>query len=261
MPSVGLTVRIMTLMAAAVFFAAAAAIGAWTHDHQQRRDAALVAQADLMLRELETAIGVRLTLAGLPLAELPDVDPLLDVVSQRLENVRSLAVLDVQGRGLFSSNLVEIGESMLDSSLLENVGVLRVADDRLLWRPITTEYGTVAGFILLWISDAGTRRDVAGFALMLITRAAPILALLGLFAAAFGYLLAYWVGRETDVALAFLLAQSEDSQDSKPVLVATHDESGSPLGLPITQFVDNVNQRQRRLSDLEQELGKLDEMA
>jgi hypothetical protein len=83
MPSLGITARFIIALVGTVLFAWLAAIGFWTHDHTERRDAALEAHAHLVLQDLTSALEMRLSL-GLPLAQLPEVDPLLEAARRKI---------------------------------------------------------------------------------------------------------------------------------------------------------------------------------
>ena len=135
MPSLKITARFIIALVGTVLFAWCAAIGFWTHDHAERRDAALDSHARLILQDLTLALETRLSL-GLPLAQLPEVDRLLEAARLKMTGLRAVAVLDEQGRVLFSTDPVEIGEQLLDKAGVRMGGGRRVAA----WRALACRH-------------------------------------------------------------------------------------------------------------------------
>jgi hypothetical protein len=257
MPSLGITARFIAALVGTVLFAWVAAIGFWTHDHLERRDAALNAHAHLVLQDLAAALEARLSL-GLPLAQLPEVDRLLDTARLQLAGLRAVAVLDEQGRGLFSTDPVEIGERLLAKAEVQSAGGRQVdGEDEIFWLPVANDYGSVAGAALLRLSAGSSREGSIDFALSLIVRAAPVLGILGLVAMALGYGFARRLDRRAalaTVALARLKQSPEEGAGSGEAMAGN-------LGLPLAAFAVAMAARHHRLAVAENELVRLDEMA
>ncbi len=256
MPSLGITARFIIALVGTVLFAWLAAIGFWTHDHAERRDAALVAHAHLVLQDLTSALEMRLSL-GLPLAQLPEVDPLLEAARRKITGLRAVAVLDDQGRVLFSTNPVEIGERLLDKTGLGAGGGRWVdGDDEIFWVPVNNDYGTLAGISLVRLSAGSSREGGVDFALSLIVRAAPTLGILCLLAVALGYGLAYRLNRRLALTAAALAGLGRNPEEG----VAATGVCGG-LGLPLADFATATADRHHRMAEVEEELVRLDEMA
>lgn len=256
MPALGITARFSIALVGTVLFAWFAALGFWTHDHMERRDAALQAHAHLVLQDLTSALETRLSL-GLPLAQLPEVERLLEEARLKMTGMRAVAVLDEQGLALFSTDPVEIGEQLLDKSGVRSAGGQRVeGDDEIFWLPVTNDYGTQAGVSLLRLSARSSREGSIDFALSLIVRTAPALTLLCLLAMALGTGLA----RRLDQRLSWVsnaLTRLEEPLGEGAVVISP----SADLGLPLADFAAATSVRQRRLAEAEEELVRLDEMA
>ncbi len=256
MPSLGITARFIIALVGTVLFAWFAAIGFWTHDHMERRDAALKAHAHLVLQDLTSALETRLSL-GLPLAQLPEVDRLLEAARLKMTGLRAVAVLDEQGQALFSTDPVEIGETLLDKAGVRSGGGRQVeGDDEIFWLPVTNDYGTLAGVSLLRLSAGSSREGSIDFALSLTVRAAPALTILCLLAMALGAGLA----RRLDRRLAGVSSALTRLRQNPGEGVAAMGAAGD-LGLPLADFATATAARQLRLAAAEEELVRLDEMA
>lgn len=254
MPSVGAAARFIAALVAAVWFAALAAVGLWTHDHAGRRDAALNAHVQLVLHDLTAALEARLTI-GLPLAQLPDVDRLLEAARLQLPLARAAAVLDENGRGVFSTDAVEVGEVLLDGAAARTAGRRADGVDDIFWTPVSNDDGAAAGAVLLRLPAGAGRDGVTDFALSLLVRAAPALAGLTGLAAVLGYWLARAASRPAAQTAAALEALALAPSDSGEIGAA------APAGTPLADFVAAVTARRRRLTAAEDELGRLDETA
>lgn len=256
MPSLKITARFIIALVGTVLFAWCAAIGFWTHDHAERRDAALDSHARLILQDLTLALETRLSL-GLPLAQLPEVDRLLEAARLKMTGLRAVAVLDEQGRALFSTDPVEIGEQLLDKAGVRMGGGRRVeGEDEIFWLPVTNDYGSQAGVSLLRLSAGTSREGGVDFALSLIVRAAPTLGLLCLLAVALGYGLARRLNRRLALASGALTRLVGNPEAGVAAI-----GPAACLGLPLADFAAATAVRHQRLAAVEAELVRLDEMA
>lgn len=254
MPSPGAAARFIAALVAAVWFAALAAVGLWAHDHAGRRDAALNAHAQLVLHDLTAALEARLTI-GLPLVQLPDVDRLLEAARLQLPMARAATVLDETGRGVFSTDTMEVGERLLDAAAARVAGRRSDGVDDIFWAPVSNDDGAAAGAVLLRLPAGAGRDGVTDFALSLLARATPALAGLTGLAALLGYWLSRAVSRPAAQTAAVLEGLALDPADGANVVVA------APAGTPLAAFVAAVTARRDRLAAAEDELGRLDETA
>lgn len=256
MPDMGMSARFIAVLLCGVIFGSLAAISLWTLDHMARRDAALDAHANLVATDLVSALEARLAI-GLGLSELPGVDPLLDSARQHLPAFGMIAVLDEEGRGLFSTDPLEIGQVLADASALSSSGQAEVDGQALFWKPITSDHGTLAGAVLLRLPAGLSREGAREFVLRLAVQVGPVVAGLCILATLLGLVLSRRVGRRVE-AIESLLSRLD--KDRKP-LNAGRNGPDELLKLPMSGFEESVHARHRRLMEFERELGRLDEMA
>jgi hypothetical protein len=256
MPSLGIAARFVAVMAGAVLFSGLAAVALWTHDHSVRRQAALNAEAVQVLEELTNALQARLNL-GLPLGRVPNVAQLLEVARLQLQEAGSVAVLDEDGRGVFSTAPGEVGDTLLSGSIVGNspAGYRRIGDELLFWSPVTVENGTRVGTVLLRLEAGPVGQGVGTFALSLLARTVPAIGMLAAIAAALGMWLAEFAGRRATATAATLNALDG----------ATHDRAANRAGLlpcqPLDELAASVARLHRLLESGEDELERLDELA
>lgn len=258
MPSLGLTTRFVAALVGAVLFAGTAALVLWSHDHAQRRAAALNDHARLILQDLTASLEARLAL-GLPLAQLPGIDRLLDTARLGLPGLGAVSVVDEIGQARFSTDPVEIGETVLDPTLLAvREGRLTSGQDEIFWQQVLTDYGAIAGATVLQLPVGFTEAGVTEFALSLFVAAAPWLAALAVLAAILGFWLARRAGFRAGRTAAMLehLAREPLAPGGEDT-----DPAAGGLGLPLADFAQATVSRHRRLAAAEAELGRLDEMA
>jgi hypothetical protein len=256
MNGIGITTRFIATLVGVVLFAGVAAVGLWAHDHADRRSAALAAHAGLVLQDLSDAVEARLGL-GLPLAQLPEMDRLLDSARQQVPTAHGLAVADDKGRAVFSTDPVEVGDHILALIPGQEItdGHRVKADEELFWHPLTTEYGTFAGAVVLRLSAGSVTGETLAFALSLALRLALPLAGLLVLAVVAGVLIA---GRAVRPALATALTLENLARHPDQSGGNTEEAAGQDA---VAAFVVSVKQRHAKLAAAEAELGRLDELA
>jgi len=263
----GFTGRLATLVAMAVLAAALAAVTLWTRGQERRLEESVASQAGFVLSEVRAAIEARLTI-GLALTELPQVEALLDGARAGMPKALSVAILDEDATVLFSTNAVEVGETIAGLPAedktsggavwrLDTKGEPKDAHDgeRVHGVWLTTSFGTTAGAVLLRLPGSLVAEQVRHYALSLVIGALAVALPVGLLAWGLGLRLA----RRPRAALSALateletLAQGE--ADTRPPM------AGDALGLPVRAFADAVRARMDLLAEAERELARLDELA
>lgn len=255
----GFTGRLATLVAVAVLAAALAAVTLWTRGQERRLEESVASQAGFVLSEVRAALEARLTI-GLALADLPQVEGLLDGARASMPKVQSVAILDEDSTILFSTNAVEVGETVAglppDGG---NTGGPAWSLDRDgervhgVW--LTSSFGTTAGAVLLRLPGDVVAEQVRHYALTLVIGALAVALPVGLLAWAGGLRRA----RGTRDALAALATELESlAQDSADSADPKADDA---LGLPVRAFADAVRERMAVLAEAERELARLDELA
>ncbi len=257
----GLTVRFVAVLVAAVLFTSTVTVALWAHDHMQRREDALQAHAQFVLRDLAQSLETRLSL-GLPLAQLPDVERLLDGARMQMPAARSsVLVVDGEtgnkGRVLFSTDPVDLGDTFSDfeAGWSGHDGHRKRGVEDIYWLAVNADDGILAGVVLLRLPMVASDKGWATLAVSLVLGAAPALALIAALAAVMGVWLARAAGRR---ALSTAAALGRLGQYL--TLPLGGDGSGLPE-LPLPAFAAIVVARHRQLSEAEQALGRLDEMA
>lgn len=254
--------RLAAFLAVAVFVAALAAVTLWTREQSRRLDEAVTSQANFVLNEAKAALEVQLNL-GLALADLPQVDGLLNRARASLPAIQSVAVLDETGAVLFSTNAVEVGEAAPQPQTVSgSVWSTETDGERVFGVGLTTSFDTSAGAILLRLPSGAMSEPVRHYALTLgigaLLIAVPV-ALLGWFAG-------MGLARGPRRALAELAESLESLDDSRPnaphpVDRPNADPSGRSLGLPLPAFAATVRRRLSVLDEAERDVARLDEMA
>lgn len=251
----GLSVRFVALLVGGVLFSSAVTVALWTHEHMLRREEALQTHAKLVLRDLVQALETRLAL-GLPLGQLPDVERLLEVAKMQLPAARSALVVDEKGRVLFSTNSLDLGDNFSDFESAEEGGIGRRKRDEenIYWLAISTDDGTAAGLVLLRWPMTASDQGWATLAVSLTLSALPALAALTLLTVAMGVGLARLAGRRPASTAMALNRLGRDR------LLPSEIKAGLSE-LPWPAFAAIVADRHHQLSNAEQALGHLDEMA
>lgn len=260
MLGLSLTVRYAVTLMGVVLFSAAAGLGWWAHDYVGRRAAALEAHAGLVLRDLADAVEARLGL-GLPLAQLPEIDRLLDGARQQIPAVQAISLVDDKGRAVFSTDASALGDeiALWPAGAEPDYGRRLNDEEAVFWLPLTNEYGGLAGAAVVRLPAGAVRGETWSFVLSLAARLSPVLAGLLAAAAGLGVLTARRVDPATTAvaaALSGLAGAGETPNDEIGIA-----EAEAVSGLPLAQFAAAVRAGHAALAAGEQELGRLDELA
>ena len=253
----GFTGRLATLVAVAVLAAALAAVTLWTRGQERRLEESVASQAGFVLSEVRAALEARLTI-GLALADLPQVEGLLDGARASMPKVQSVAILDEDATVLFSTNAVEVGETV--AGLPPDGGStaawsLDHDGERVHGVWLTTSFGTTAGAVLLRLPGGVVAEQVRHYGLTLAIGALAVALLVGLLAWGAGLRLARGPRESLSALASELEALAQDASNSRsPAAV-------DDLGLPVRAFADAVRQRMAVLAEAECELTRLDELA
>ncbi|WP_298373805.1 hypothetical protein [Azospirillum sp.] len=255
--------RLAVFIILATFLAALAAVTLWTREQSRRLDDAVTSQAGFVLSEAKAALEVQLNL-GLALADLPQVDGLLNRARVALPTIQSVAVLDESGMVLFSTNAVEVGESLPQNPAFSSgaspgaVWSDDVAGERVYGVGLTTSFDTSAGAVLLRVPVGAMTERVRHYALTLGIGALAVGAPLA-FAA---WLCGLWLIRAPRRALSEVAEALEGLEAGRPVEEAGNAAvAGSSLGLPVPGFLAAVRRRFGVLEGAEREVSRLDELA
>ncbi|WP_448191826.1 hypothetical protein [Azospirillum sp. sgz301742] len=253
----GFTGRLATLVAVAVLAAALAAVTLWTRGQERRLEESVASHAGFVLSEVKTSLEARLTI-GLALADLPQVDGLLDGARASMPKVLSVAILDEDATVLFSTNAVEVGETVAglptdDKATGGTAWSLDRDGERIHGVWLASGFGTAAGAVLLRLPGGVVAEQVRHYGLTLAIGALAVAMLVGLLAWAAGLRLA----RGPREALSALATELESlAQDA-----ANTPAAADAFGLPVRAFADAVRQRMAVLAEAERELTRLDELA
>jgi hypothetical protein len=250
--------RLATFIVVATFFAALAAVTLWTREQSRRLDDAVTSQANFVLSETKAALEVQLNL-GLALADLPQVDGLLNRARAALPTIQSVAVLDESDTVLFSTNAVEVGDSLPQNPTSPGaVWSTDVAGERVYGIGLTTSFDTSAGSVLLRVPVGAMTERVRHYALTLGIGALAAGAPLALAA----WLGGLWLLREPRRALSEVAEALEGLEDGRPADGAGNGAAaGASLGLPVPGFMAAVRRRFGVLEGAEREVSRLDELA
>lgn len=257
MLGLGLMARYVSILVAVVLFSGTAAIAFWSHDHIIRRENVLSDHVRLVLSDLLESLEARMAL-GLPLAQLPEIDRLLDQSRGQLPHTVSVALVDELGVAVFSTDPVEVGERLLSPEGWRDEGVTRMemGEEEVFWMPIPGDFGTAAGAVLLRLQAGSTRAGALSFALGLLTTVAVPVGGLLLVGAGLGM----WFARRVSAPVT-VLADGLAHLSAAPETADTEIPAVNGTGLPVREFARVVGARHRRLAAAEAELVRLDEMA
>lgn len=256
----GFTGRLATLAAVAVLAAALAAVTLWTRGQERRLEESVASQAGFVLSEVRAALEARLTI-GLALADLPQVEALLDGARTSMPKVQSIAILDEDANVRFSTNAVEVGETV--AGLPPDGGntgggtawSLDLDGERVHGVWLTSSFGTTAGSVLLRLPKGMVAEQVRHYGLTLVIGALAVALVVGLLAWAGGL----WLARRPRNTLSALAEDleslAEDSAAARSPIV------NDDLDLPVRAFADAVRERMAVLAEAERELARLDELA
>lgn len=259
--------RLAAFVAVAVFVAGLSAVVLWTREQARRLDEAVTSQVGFVLSEAKTSLETQLNL-GLALGDLPQVDTLLARARAALPGIQSVAVLDEAGTILFSTNAVEVGETLPPRPASASDGAEgdisgfwseERGAERVYGVGLATSFDTAAGSVLVRMPSGAMAEPMRHYALTLSIGAVLIvlpLALVGWFA---GLGIAAGPRR----SLADLAAALEGLGDGAPVLSAPSaaPSAAQALGLPAPAFTDAVRRRLTILDEAEREVARLDELA
>ncbi|PWC52493.1 hypothetical protein [Azospirillum sp. TSO22-1] len=253
MAAMGFPARLAAFLAVVVLASTLAATALWTQGQHRRLHAAVASHAGFVLGEIKTALETRLNL-GLALAELPQVQPLLDGARGAMPAVLSVAVLDEEGAVVFSSSPVEVGERLAGLPAAEP-GAVWAAERGGEWLygiGLTTSFDTTAGQIVLRVPGDVAAEPTRTFALKLgiggLLLAVPVILLAGI--AGLGLLRG---PRRSVEAVAGILETL--TRDADPYA------SGDVPDAPLPAFAGAVRARLTLLAEAERDVSRLDEMA
>lgn len=253
MPAIGFSSRLVAAVLAGVLLAAAGTVWLWTYDHRWRVEGAVAAHVGFVLNELKGALEARLNL-GLPLEELPQVEPLLQQARGEYPDIQSIAVLNETGVVVFATDAVELGER-LTGAVPAGPGLtgLRSGETLVYGLGLTTAFDTEAGAVVARLPVAVVRRRVQDYALTLAIGGVAVTGVIGLLALAAGYALARPTRRAVEPLAGTLTALGTVGQPPGP--------AQPDLGLPLPAFAAAVGDRLAVLDAAGHEVARLDEMA
>ncbi|WP_431854347.1 hypothetical protein [Azospirillum sp.] len=249
----GFPARLVAFLAVVVLAATLAMAALWTQGQHRRLQAAVASHAGFVLGEVKTALETRLNL-GLALAELPQVQPLLDGARGAMPAALSVGVLDEEGAVVFSSSPVEVGERLAGLPAAEP-GAVWAAERGGEWLygiGLTTSFDTVAGQIVLRLPGDVAVEPTRTFALKLgigaLLLAVPVI----LLAAVAGLGLTRGPRRSVEAVAETLESLTRDAD---PYAL------GEASDTPLPAFSDAVRARLALLAEAERDVSRLDEMA
>lgn len=255
MGGTGFTARLIGTTLAVVLAAAAAMVALWVYDHQRRLDDAMATHAGFVLTELKAALEARLNL-GLTLTELPQVDALLEQAGAELPGLRSIAVVDDSGKVVFSTDPVEVGETlplqdMATGADLNGLWNHPTADSLAYGVALTNSFETAEGAVLLRVASGALSESLQDFALVMALEAVAVAMALGPIAA---------------FCLFVLSRRARHAVDDLAVRIDTLATDGMPSGrvmalLPVAAFATAIRARVATLEAADDEVSRLDEMA
>ncbi|MBP2298710.1 hypothetical protein [Azospirillum picis] len=261
--------RLGAFMAVAVFIAALSAVVLWTREEARRLDEAVTSQVGFVLSEAKASLEVQLNL-GLALGDLPQVEGLLARASASLPGIRSVAVLDENGAVLFSTNTVEVGETLPVGQAEAAGGAAgRVSglwsdeqgEERIYGVGLATSFDTAAGSVLVRMPAGAMAEPIRHYALTLALGGVLAAVVAGLL----GWLAGLWLARGPRRALAGLAAVLEGLDErahaAEPATLSAAAGPAGTLGLPAADFVEAVRSRLSILDRAEREVARLDELA
>lgn len=248
--------RFAAFLAVAIFAAALAGVTLWSREHHRRLEEAVASQAGFVLSEAKAGLEARLNL-GLALADLPQVETLLDRARRALPEALSVAVLDEAGTVVFSTDPVEVGDGVAELSGESGFWSRRAGAERLYGIGLTTSFDTNAGTVLLRLPTAAVNEPLQRYALQLSIGALAIAVPVGLIALLVGLRLA----RGPRQSLSALADELEALAAGEPAVPSRGAAAGEELGVPIRAFSTAVRERVAVLQAAEKEIARLDEMA
>ncbi|HYH37117.1 MAG TPA: hypothetical protein VD860_02755 [Azospirillum sp.] len=250
--SMGFPARLAAFLAVVVLVSTLAMTALWTQGQHRRLHAAVASHAGFVLGEIKTALETRLNL-GLALADLPQVQPLLDGARGAMPAVLSVAVLDEDGAVVFSSSPVEVGERL--AGLPADTGAVWAQERGGEWLygiGLTTSFDTSAGQIVLRVSGDVAVEPTRTFALKLgiggLLLAVPVILLAG----AAGLRLTRGPRRSVEAVAETLESLTRDAD---PYAL------GDVPDAPLPAFAGAVRARLALLAEAERDVSRLDEMA
>lgn len=256
----GFPARLIAFLAVVVLAATQVAAALWTEGQHRRLQAAAASHAGFVLGEIKTALETRLNL-GLALADLPQVQPLLDRARGDMPAVLSAAVVDEDGDVVFSSSPVEVGERLAALPAAEPGTVWSRAQggEWLYGVGLTTSFDTTAGQVVLRVSGGVAVEAVRAFALRLsiggLLLAVPIIVV----AAAVGHRLTR--GPRHAVAAVAQTLESLTRDDGGEGGGGPDPYPAGAAGTPLAAFSGAVRTRLALITDAERTVSRLDEMA
>lgn len=256
--------RLAAFLAVTVLVSAMAAVVLWVGEQHRRLQEAVASQAGFVLSETKDSLETQLNL-GLALAELSQVEPLLERARVALPGLLSIAILDEEGVVLFSTDAVEVGEADATPEQVASPGIwtLTRGPELLFGLGITTSFDTNAGAVVLRLPVSVINEPIQRYALQLSIGALAVAAPVGLLA----WLAGVWIARGPRRSLAGLAQELEALAAPRPeasVADAAAPEAGQAadtLGLPVTAFAQTVRRRAALLAEGEREIARLDELA
>lgn len=248
--------RFAAFLAVAVFAAALAAVALWTREHHRRLEDAVASQAGFVLSEAKAGLEARLNL-GLALADLPQVETLLDRARTALPGTVAVAVVDEAGTVIFSTDPVEVGDAVAVRNADPAFWFRKTGDERLYGIGLTTSFDTSAGTVLLRLPATVVDEPVQRYALQLSIGALAVAVPVGLLAWLAGLRLARGPRR----SLSALADELEALAAGEPQVPSRGTAAGEELGVPIRAFSAAIRERVAVLAEAEKEVSRLDEMA
>ena len=265
--TIGIRLKLVTGVLAALLIAAAGACALVYHQVEDELGAAAVSEAGFVLRQLQATLEAYLGL-GLELEELPGMAALLgralndrdasdrEATDARPSAIRAVAVFDDTGRIVFSSRPAEVGERLPAAALPAvadpSVPVRHELGPALtLSLPLATGFGTRAGGVAVEVDREALARQATAFGLRLLELALAVYGAVGAVAA----VLADRIARGLEGRLA---ATAAGLQRLAETLTTAPEAAGRGA---VGDFAEAVRARHDLLSRADAEVSRLDELA
>lgn len=265
MGTTGFNVRLIGALLISILLCAGGTALVWVSDHQRRLDAAVSAHAGFVLSELRAALEARLNL-GLALPELPQVGGLLESAGADLPGLQSIAVVDEAGRIVFSTDAVEVGETVREfdpwpdpDAAAEGIWTFRSVGGTIFGISLSTSFDTTAGAVVLRVASGAIAERVSEFALTLGLQSTAVAAVAGILGT-LGVLLLARPQRHAARRLTGLLEDVVAAPANPPAAGGGPDGSAE-VPPPIAGFAHAVRSRMGVLERADREVTRLDELA